>query len=73
MITAEQAIEIARVRASSNGWRFADPVRCELRRGWFGSVDRYEIETNAGQRGTKAWFKVEAGEGQIVGEGYIPR
>jgi hypothetical protein len=73
MIEREQAIAIARERAEANGWGFADPVDAVFRRGWFGSASRFQIETNAGRRGTKAIFVIDAASGKILREGYIPR
>jgi hypothetical protein len=52
---------------------FAEPVDIVHRRGWFGRGDRFEIETNAGTRGTKARFVIDATTGDILSEGYIPR
>ena len=73
MIDRDQAIGIARNRALENGWAFAEPVAVVQRRGWFGGVKRFEIETNAGRRGTKARFTIDAATGRILSEGYIPR
>ncbi|HET6281200.1 MAG TPA: hypothetical protein VFH73_09545 [Polyangia bacterium] len=73
MIERDEAIRIARARAAEKGWAFGEPIGVTLRRGWFGQDDRYEIETNAGMRGTKARFVVNAVSGTIVSEGYIPR
>jgi hypothetical protein len=73
MIERDAAVLIARTRATENGWPFGEPIQITLRRGWFGQDDRYEIETNAGQRGTKARFTVNAVTGAILSEGYIPR
>lgn len=73
MITPDQAIAAAQERAQALGWSFAEPVRCTLRRGWFGGRDRFEIETNAGRRGTKARFTIDAGTGDITDEGYLLR
>jgi hypothetical protein len=38
-----------------------------------GGVNRFEIETNAGMRGTKARFTIDAKTGEILSEGYVPR
>lgn len=73
MIDRDAAIEIARKRAEENGWAFAEPLAVVQRRGWLGRSKRFEIETNAGQRGTKARFVVDAETGAVVSEGYIPR
>jgi hypothetical protein len=73
MIEQSNAIEIARTRAMERGWAFAEPVDVVHRRGWFGQPDRFEIETNAGKRGTKARFVIDAATGEILSEGYIPR
>ena len=73
MIERDTAIEIARTRATENGWTFADPVQVVHRRGWFGQLNRYEIETNAGMRGTKARFTIDAQTGEVLDEGYLPR
>lgn len=73
MIAEGEAVAIARAQAETNGWSFAEPVRCTFRRGWFGGRDRFEIETNAGRRGTKARFTVDVESGAIVDQGYLPR
>ena len=73
MIDADAATAAARARAEAQGWAFATPVRSILHRGWFGSPSRYVIETNAGKRGTKARFTIDAATGAILDEGYIPR
>lgn len=73
MIERAAAIDIARKRALEKGWPFAEPLEVVTRRGWFGGVTRFEIETNAGKRGTKARFVVDAKTGEIISEGYISR
>jgi hypothetical protein len=73
MIDHDAAVEIARARAREKGWAFGEPVGVQVRRGWFGQSDRIEIETNAGKRGTKARFVIDAKSGAILEEGYIPR
>ncbi|MGD8642522.1 MAG: PepSY domain-containing protein [Gammaproteobacteria bacterium] len=73
MIEQEQAIDIARKRASDKGWAFSEPLDIVVRRGWFGGITRFEIETNAGKKGTKARFVIDATNGSILSEGYIPR
>lgn len=73
MIKRDQAIEIARSEASKNGWAFVEPLEIVIRRGWFGNVIRFEIETNAGNRGTKARFSIDARTGDIVSDGYVSR
>jgi hypothetical protein len=73
MIEQDLAIKIARERAAINGWAFAEPLEVVIRRGWFGSINRYEIETNAAKRGTKACFVIDAKTGKITSEGYVSR
>ena len=73
MIDSEAALNIARARAAERHWAFVEPVSVELRRGWFGQNDRYEIDTNAGRLGAKARFVIDAASGRIISEGYIPR
>jgi hypothetical protein len=73
MIDREGAVEIARTRAAENGWAFGEPLEILHRRGWLGQSDRFEIETNAGHRGTKARFVIDAATGAILSEGYVPR
>ena len=74
MIDREAAIEIARKRAMEKGWAFAEPVDVISRRRWFSSrIFRFDIETNAGNLGTKARFVIDAATGEIISEGYIPR
>ena len=73
MIDHVAAIEIARKRAFDKGWAFSEPVEVVERSGWFGGIDRFEIETNLGKRGTKTHFVIDAKTGKIISEGYIPR
>jgi len=73
MIGESEAIEIARARALEKGWAFAEPIAVVHRRSWFGRSNRFEIETNAGKRGTKARFTVDAATGTIISEGYLAR
>jgi uncharacterized membrane protein YkoI len=73
MIEQNQAIEIARKRAAEKGWAFAEPLQVTTRRRWFGGTSRYEIETTAGKRGTKARFSIDANTGEIISEGYVSR
>jgi hypothetical protein len=73
MIERDEAVEIARARATEKGWAFSEPVGVTLRRGWFGQDDRYEIDTNASMRGTKARFVINAVTGEVISEGYVAR
>ncbi len=73
MIERDEAIKIARDCASTKGWAFAEPLNVTIRRGWFGGIIRFEIETNAGKRGTKAHFVIDAKTGDIISKGYIKR
>jgi len=73
MITQEAAIEIARKRAQEKGWGIAEPLDISVGHGWRGDITIFEIETNAGKRGTKALFTIDAKTGEIISEGYIPR
>jgi hypothetical protein len=73
MIDQDSAIAIARARAQEKGWAFGEPFQVSVRRGWFGAIIRFEIETNPGKLGTKARFVINAGTGKIESEGYIPR
>lgn len=73
MIERDQAIEIARDRASEKGWAFVEPLEVVIRRSWSGGIIRFEIETNAGKRGSKARFVIDANTGEIASEGYVPR
>lgn len=74
MIEADEAVAIARERAEANGWRWSEPISCELRRGGFGNHGaRYEIWTNAESRGTKARFTIDAELGAVIDQGYVAR
>jgi len=74
VIDRAAAVEIARARAAQNGWGFAEPLDIVERRPWFGrGAKRFEIMTNAGKRGTKARFIIDAETGAILHEGYISR
>lgn len=73
MIDKISAITIAKERAAQNNWAFVEPVETILRKSWLGKLIRIEIETNAGAHGAKARFVIDASNGQILDEGYIPR
>ncbi|MBC7502373.1 MAG: hypothetical protein H7315_18025 [Herminiimonas sp.] len=74
MIDSVAAIGIARKRAEEKGWAFAEPFAVTTRRAWFScGLLRFETETNAGMRGTKARFVIDARSGEIISEGYLPR
>jgi hypothetical protein len=73
VIEQQAAVEIARLRAAEKGWAFGDPIAVRHRRGWFGQHGHFEIETNANNLGTKAYFVIDAVTGSILSEGYIPR
>jgi len=73
MIDRERAIELARQVAVERGWAFAEPLEVLQRKGWFGRPGRFEIETNAGSKGTKARFVIDADSGAVLSAGYIPR
>jgi hypothetical protein len=72
MIDRDEAVRLASVRAKDRGWEFSEEVSIVHRRGWFGRHDKYEIETNPTLRGTKARFVIDAENGEILEEGYIP-
>lgn len=73
MITREQAIAIARAQALAAGWAFSNPIGVIERKGWFGGVLRFEIETSAGYLGTKARFVIDAATGEVLSAGYVGR
>ena len=73
MIDQTTATQIARQWATDKGWGFAEPINLITRRSWRGQVLRYEIETNAGQRGTKARIVIDAKTGDIIDSGYLAR
>lgn len=73
MIDRDEAIAIARKRAEGNAWSFTEPVAIVYRSDGSDGSGRFEIETNAGCRGTKARFVIDAATGQVISEGYIPR
>ncbi|HEY6530572.1 MAG TPA: PepSY domain-containing protein [Cellvibrionaceae bacterium] len=73
MINQDAAIAIARQWAAQQGWSFTDPIDVVSRRSWRGQVLRYEIATNAAQRGTKARFVIDAQTGAVIDSGYLAR
>ena len=73
MIDQAEAIAIARLVADKEGWAFAEPVVVRLRRAWFGQRGRWEIWTNAVNRGTRARFVIDAQDGRVIEKGYLPR
>ncbi len=73
MITPDDAMTIARNRATAQGWGLAEPVSVELRRGWTGRIKSYDVRSDPRLRGTKAWFSIDADTGAILSEGYLAR
>ncbi|MDR2154829.1 MAG: PepSY domain-containing protein [Burkholderiaceae bacterium] len=73
MIEQDQAIEIARKYAEGRKWRFGGPFNVLIRRNWSGTIRHFDIETNAGSLGTKAFFAIDAKTGRIISSAYIPR
>lgn len=73
MIDERQAIELARAAANSEGWAFAEPIACELRKSWTGKPMYWTIRSNAINRGSNARFVIDANNGDIKEKGYVPR
>jgi hypothetical protein len=73
MIDKSAAIAVARAAAEKEGWSFVEPAAATLRRAWSGDGGRWEIHTNACVRGTRARFIIDASDGRIIEQGYIPR
>lgn len=73
MITRDQAIDIARARASANGWGIVEPVDVRQRQHWSGEVRSYEVRSNPAMHGTKVRITIDAVTGEVVDEGYLPR
>ena len=73
MIDQDTAILIVRQWAANQGWAFAEPLNLVTRRSWKGATVRYEIETNVGQKGTKARFVIDASTGAVIDSGYLAR
>ena len=73
MIDESSAVAIARARAAELGWSFASPISVVHREGWRSGTGRFEIETNAGNLGTRARFTVDEVTGKVLEEGYLPR
>lgn len=73
MILPEVAADIARARAKERGWGLAEPVSVQARRSWFGSVTSYDVLSNPRLRGTRTKFIIDAKDGEIISEHYLPR
>ena len=73
MIDEASAVAAARARAAELGWPFAEPLSVLHRKGWRSGTGRFEIETNAGNLGSKVRFVVDEATGGVVEEGFIPR
>ena len=73
MISREQAADVARARARELGWGLREPLEITERRSWSGKVTRYNIASDPRMLGTKARFTIDAVNGLILDEGYIPR
>lgn len=73
MIDEETAIRIARAAATENGWSFLDPVEAKLSRPRRSEGARWSISSNMLAFGAKARFLIDAEDGRITEQGYIPR
>jgi hypothetical protein len=56
VIDEKSAADMAREVARTEGWPFAEPIECVLRRDWCGRPACWEIRTAAGRFGTIACF-----------------
>ena len=69
-----RAIEIARAAAVAQGWAFAAPIQCTLRRSWLQNrPTRWEVRSSSGSKGSVSRFVVDAETGCILEQGYVPR
>ena len=73
MITSNDALRIARDRATERGWGLAEPVSIQSRRPWSSRMKSYDVRSNPRLRGTKAWFSIDAATGAVLAEGYLAR
>lgn len=73
LIDQTQAIALARAMADAEGWAFAEPVACELRKSGAGKPMHWTIRTNARGLGTIVRFVIDATDGRIIEKGYVPR
>ncbi len=73
MITPDDALKIARDRATERGWGLAEPVSIQARRAWSGRIKSYNVHSDPRLRGTKTRFSIDAETGAILSEGYLSR
>jgi hypothetical protein len=73
MISREDAVAIARARATEKGWGLAEPIAVRDRRSWLGRIRSYDIESNPAMRGSRTRFTIDAMTGAVLSEGHIAR
>lgn len=73
MMNHDEAIAIAKARASERGWALREPLSVTERRSWSGKLRTYKVVSDPRMRGTKAHFTIDAVTGAILDEGYLSR
>lgn len=72
-MTEQEAIEIAKKVAETEGWGWIEPVSAHCRRRWFFGRRVWFIWSNAGSRGTIVRVKIDDATGKVLQKGYMPR
>lgn len=73
MISQEEAIEIAKKEALTQGWGWIEPIDVRWRYdGWFAKRGKWEIHTNVHARGGNIRMII-SDEGEVIEKGFLSR
>ena len=73
MMSVEEAVGRAKQFAQQQGWAWVEPSHATLQRAWFGNGGKWLVVSNAQGLGAKARVLLDAGTGEVLEHGYIPR
>ena len=70
----DQAVEIAKAVAESEGWRWEEPIHVrKSRRGWFKGTWEWHVHSNAEWRGCNVYIVVDDVTGEVSHKAFLPR
>ena len=72
-VTPEEATDLARRVAESEGWPWTLPVEVTSQRRWLVGRRYWVVRTAAGRRGSSVRIEIDDGSQRVTLKGYIPR
>ena len=72
MISEEEAVNIAKKVAETNGWLWLGDTQL-IKRGWFFKTRNWTVLSNADMIGCNVWVEIDSITGAVVSSGFSPR